>query len=112
MRTAPAIGGGTTTGNGPTPTPTSAEPTPPTAAVAASQTPPTDGSTTYDFSVDLSDNVALNTVKLGNLIVNGPAGAQTAVFVGEVGSGTSAVSTYQITFSPGINAADDGTYAT
>ncbi len=109
--TAPQGGGGTTNPGNPTPTPTTSDMTPPTAVVAASQTPPTDGSTTYQFSVDLSDNVALNTVELGPLTVTGPAGTQTAAFIGEVGSGTSAVATYQINFASGINAADNGTYA-
>jgi hypothetical protein len=116
IATAPQSGGGTTNPGSPTPTPTTPTPTPtadttpPTAVVSASQTPPTDGSTTYQFSVNLSDNVALNTVALGPLVVTGPAGTQNAAFIGEFGSGVSAVATYQITFPSGITAAFDGTY--
>ncbi len=85
--------------------------TPPTASVAANQITATVGSTTYDFTVDLADNVALNTLDLGSLVVSGPVGAQTATFVSEVGSGTSAVATYQITFPSALTAADNGTYS-
>ena len=59
----------------PTPVPTGPDTTPPTATVDATQTPPTTGSPNYQFVVDLADNVALNTVSLGNLTVTGPSGA-------------------------------------
>jgi len=112
IATAPAAGGGTTTGNGTGPTTgASGETTPPTATIPADQLSPTVGATTYQFTVDLADAVALNTVSLGNLIVSSPLGMQTADYVSEVGSGPSAVATYQITFSSPLSTADNDVYA-
>ena len=112
IATAPAAGGGTTTGNGSTGnTGATGETSPPTASVPATQTSPTAGATTYQFTVDIADAVAVNTMSLGSLIVNGPAGAQTAAYVSEVGSGPSVVATYQITFPSALTTADNGVYS-
>lgn len=75
--------------------------------------------TTIDFTVNLSDNAGLNTVTLGNLNVVWTAAAPstatesfTAVPIGVVGTGTSAVATYRITLTPPKTAADYvGTFA-
>ncbi len=86
--------------------------TPPTASVDATQTPPVTGAATYTFTVTLADNVGLNTVSVGNLNVLTPSGATLAATpVGVLGSGTSAVVTYQITAPNGVlSPSDNGTY--
>ncbi len=86
--------------------------TPPTAAVSTTQEPATNELTFYDFNVDLHDDVALNTVSVGNVTVTLPDNStQTATLQGVLGSGKSAIATYRINAPGGaIDAADNGTY--
>ena len=69
--------------------------------------------TSVDFTVNAADDKALNTVTVGNLTVTRAANATrpaetfTAVPVGVVGTGKTAVITYRITFAGGSTAADN-----
>ncbi len=86
----------------------------PTAAVSSSQASPATGSPTYDFTVDYSDNIALNTNSFSDgdvtvLLANGTT--QTASFVGSLGSGKNATATYRINAPGGaLDPGDDGLY--
>jgi len=85
--------------------------TAPTAVVAGADAA-TPGATTFNFTVNLADNAALNTVSVGDLTVTkqGGGGTFTATKVNVVGTGASAVATYSISFPAGINTNDTGVY--
>jgi hypothetical protein len=83
----------------------------PTAQVRSVQEAGSPGALTYRFTIDLADNVGLNTVDLGPLTVTkSGGGTMTATFVGVIGSGRSAVATYSIDIPGGLSSSDDGTY--
>ncbi|MDB5295279.1 MAG: hypothetical protein JWO31_1262 [Phycisphaerales bacterium] len=71
--------------------------------------------TAVDFTVNLSDDQALNTVSVGNLTVDRTASGTTtaasfpATLVSVVGTGTSAVATYRVTL-PSAASANTGSY--
>ncbi|QOV89052.1 CARDB domain-containing protein [Humisphaera borealis] len=98
----PGIGGGGGGGG--------SDSTLPTATVGSAESA-TPGATTFQFTVNLADNVGLNTVTVGNLTVTKAGGsAQTATLVNVVGTGVSAVATYSVAFPSGINTNDTGLY--
>lgn len=85
----------------------------PTAIVSTTQNPASTGGAEYDFNVDLADNVALNTVSVGNLTVTPPGGGApiAATLMNVLGSGRNATAVYRIAAPGGtIDRADDGTY--
>lgn len=84
----------------------------PIAAMAVPQPGVLAGAATVDFQVALTDNVALNTVTLGNLNVTGPNAFSTAAtLVKVVGSGPNAVATYRFAAPGGtVDTADNGAY--
>ncbi|HEX8916722.1 MAG TPA: CARDB domain-containing protein, partial [Humisphaera sp.] len=68
------------------------------------------GATKVRFTVNLSDNAGLNTVALGNLSVTKAGGGSfTATKVGVVGTGLSAVATYEVDFGSPVES-NFGTY--
>lgn len=91
--------------------PTSAGDSAPPTATVGSADAASPGATTFQFTVNLADNVGLNTVDVGNLTVTKAGGsAQTATLVSVVGTGVSAVATYSVSFPAGINTNDTGVY--
>jgi hypothetical protein len=93
------------------------DPTPPTAAVDASQAAPAFGATAYDFTVTYSDVDGLDALSFGDddLVVTGPAGGA-AVPVTVNGIAASTATTYTVIYrlpAPGgtLDPADNGTYA-
>ena len=98
----PGPGGGGGGGGG-------ADTTPPTAVVSTDQIPPDTGDTTISFNVNLADDVALNTVSVGSVMVTPPGTAPgggtpiAATLMSIVGSGPSAIATYSFA-APGGSA--------
>lgn len=88
-----------------TPAPnTSTDTTPPTATFGAVQTA-NPGATTIDFTVNLADNLGLDTVDIGALSVTKTGGGTfPASFVQVVGSGTTAVATFRVNFGSAVEA--------
>jgi len=90
--------------------------TPPTAMVDPSQAPIAANQPFYDFAVDYSDNVAIDTTTLNssNLIVTGPNGFNQApqyIGVSSSNGGASVQAIYQIQADDGeFGASDNGTY--
>ncbi len=96
--------------------PTPPDTTPPTAVVDPTQPPIAADQSFYEFYVDYSDNVAIDTTTLGdsNLMVIGPGGFnQPAQYVGQSsGSGGSIQAIYQIQSSGNVfDFSGNGTYA-
>ena len=88
---------------------------PPTANIAATNVGPADvGATSYTFTVDFSDNVAIDTATLGSgdVEVTGPNGfSTTATFISSTTVNGIVTATYQVTPPGGSwDELDDGTY--
>jgi len=84
-----------------TPAPTTSTDTVPPTVTFGQVLPINPGATTVDFTVNLADNVGLDTVSVGNLTATKTSdnSTLTAALVSVVGTGTSAVATYRITFA-------------
>ena len=89
--------------------------TPPTAAVDTLQTPASNTSSVYDFTVTYTDNVAVNASTIGNnnLVVTFPGGTRTqnaTLISTNLQNGPTVQATYQITFSSNLTTANNGGY--
>lgn len=87
---------------------------PPTARVDSTQASPSTSSSTYNFTVTYSDNIAVDPNSLGNsnLTVTYPDGTQhAATLISQTNtSSTSIDATYQIAFASNISSSNDGAY--